>query len=117
MLWRALVGIGLGGEWSAGSVLVAETWPAEHRGKAIGLMQSGWAIGYILAALLAAAVLPACGWRPLFALGIVPALLTVWIRRNVPEPRGWRPLAAAPRRTWRAVPAAAGAPHAARHAP
>ncbi|HWQ52461.1 MAG TPA: MFS transporter [Bryobacteraceae bacterium] len=91
VLWRALVGIGLGGEWSAGAVLVAETWPAEHRGKAIGLMQSGWAIGYILAALLAAVVLPAWGWRPLFAIGIVPALLTVWIRRNVPEPQGWKP--------------------------
>ena len=56
VLWRALLGIGLGGEWSAGSVLVAETWPAAHRGKAIGLMQSGWAIGYLLAASLAAAL-------------------------------------------------------------
>src|SRR5262245_42919245 len=62
ILWRSLVGIGLGGEWSAGSVLVAETWPAEHRGKAIGLMQSGWALGYILAALLAAIMLRAHGW-------------------------------------------------------
>ena len=90
VLWRALVGIGLGGEWSAGSVLVAETWPAEHRGKGIGLMQGGWAIGYILAALLAAAVLPSWGWRPLFAVGVAPALLTVWIRRNVPEPPSWK---------------------------
>ena len=91
VLWRALVGIGLGGEWSAGSVLVAESWPAEHRGKAIGLMQAGWAVGYILAALLAAAVLPGWGWRPLFAIGLAPALLTVWIRRRVPEPPRWRP--------------------------
>ncbi len=89
VLWRALVGIGLGGEWSAGSVLVAETWPARHRGKAIGLMQSGWAIGYAAAALLAAAILPKYGWRVLFALGIAPALLTVWIRRSVPEPEIW----------------------------
>ncbi|MBI1787442.1 MAG: MFS transporter, partial [Acidobacteria bacterium] len=65
ILWRSLVGLGLGGEWSAGSVLVAESWPAEHRGKAIGLMQSGWAIGYILAAVLAAAVMPRWGWRRL----------------------------------------------------
>jgi MFS family permease len=86
LLWRSLVGIGLGGEWSAGSVLVAETWPAEHRGKAIGLMQSGWAIGYILAALLAAAVLPRWGWRPLFVVGIAPALLAGWVLWNVPEP-------------------------------
>ena len=89
-LWRAVVGFGLGGEWSAGSVLVAETWPAEHRGKAIGWMQSGWAIGYILAALLAAAILPTYGWRPLFLVGAFPALLTLWIRRAVPEPEIWR---------------------------
>jgi MFS family permease len=88
-LWRALVGFGLGAEWSAGSVLVAETWPAEHRGKAIGLVQSGWAIGYILAALLAAAILPGYGWRPLFVVGTFPALLTLWIRRAVHEPAIW----------------------------
>ncbi len=89
IVWRALVGIGLGGEWTAGSVLVAETWPDEHRGKAIGIMQSGWALGYMLAAGLAAWVLPAHGWRPLFAIGVLPALLTVWIRRHVPEPAIW----------------------------
>jgi MFS family permease len=90
ILWRSLVGIGLGGEWAAGSVLVAETWPAEHRGKAIGLMQSGWAIGYILAALLASAILPWLGWRALFAAGVLPALLAVWVRRRVAEPEIWR---------------------------
>jgi MFS family permease len=90
ILWRTLVGLGLGGEWSAGSVLVAETWPDEHRGKASGIMQSGWAIGYILAALLAALVMPAYGWRVLFAAGLVPALLAVWIRRSVPEPAMWK---------------------------
>jgi len=90
LLWRMLVGIGLGGEWSAGSVLVAETWPAEHRGKALGLMQSGWAIGYILAALLSAAILPEHGWRLLFVIGILPAFLTFWIRRHVAEPAIWR---------------------------
>ena len=90
LAWRAIVGIGLGGEWAAGSVLVAETWPARHRAKAIGLMQSGWAIGYMAAALLAAAVLPAFGWRPLFVLGILPALFTAWIRRNIAEPEIWK---------------------------
>jgi MFS family permease len=89
ILWRSLVGLGLGGEWSAGSVLVSETWPAEHRGKAIGIMQSGWAIGYILSAVLAGALLPTLGWRVLFAVGILPAFLTLWIRRNVPEPEVW----------------------------
>lgn len=86
VLWRVLVGFGLGGEWSAGSVLVAESWPAKHRGKAVGLMQSGFALGYILAALLAAAVIPAFGWRTLFVIGVAPALLLVWIRRNLREP-------------------------------
>lgn len=90
LLWRMLVGIGLGGEWSAGSVLVAETWPAEHRGKALGLMQSGWALGYILAALLAATILPAHGWRLLFVLGIAPAFFTFWIRKHVAEPAIWQ---------------------------
>ncbi len=89
MLWRLLLGIGLGGEWSAGAVLVAETWPAEHRGKAIGIMQSGWAVGYLLAALLSAAILPSYGWRPLFALGAAPALLVAWIQRRVEEPEAW----------------------------
>jgi MFS family permease len=95
LFWRVLVGIGLGAEWSAGTVLVAESWPARHRGKAIAITQSGWAIGYILASLLAAAILPVYGWRPLFAIGILPALLTLWIRRAVPEPAAWSP--AAPR--------------------
>jgi MFS family permease len=91
LFWRALVGIGLGGEWSAGSVLVAESWPAEHRAKAISFMQSGWALGYLLAAAISAVVLPAYGWRALFLVGVLPAFLTVAIRRRVSEPALWRP--------------------------
>jgi MFS family permease len=94
IFWRSLAGIGLGGEWAAGSVLVAETWPAEHRSKGIGLMQSGWAIGYMAASLMAALVLPRWGWRPLFLLGVLPACFTWWIRRNIPEPAEWRKSAA-----------------------
>ncbi len=90
ILWRFLVGLGLGGEWAAGSVLVAEEWPAQHRGKAIGLVQSSWALGYIAAALLASAVLPVWNWRILFLLGIAPAAATLWVRRNVPEPEIWK---------------------------
>jgi MFS family permease len=92
LVWRTLVGTGMGGVWSAGSVLVAESWPAAHRGKAIGLMQSGWAIGYILAALLTAAVLPHWGWRPLFVVGVAPALLAVWVLSTVRDARRteWR---------------------------
>jgi MFS family permease len=90
ILWRVLVGLGLGGEWAAGSVLVAETWPAEHRGKAISLMQSGWALGVIVAAIITAFVLPSYGWRWLFVLGVLPGFLTLWIRRNIQEPEIWR---------------------------
>src|SRR5262245_36013214 len=89
MIWRALVGLGMGGEWSSGAVLVSETWPAEHRGKAIGIMQSGWAIGYILAALATAAILPAFGWRWLFILGVLPALFVLWVRKNLRHPEVW----------------------------
>ncbi len=91
LFWRAMVGVGLGGEWSAGSVLVAESWPAEHRGKAISFMQSGWALGYMLAALISSFVLPAFGWRVLFLVGVLPALLTLLIRRKVREPELWQP--------------------------
>jgi MFS family permease len=95
LAWRALLGIGMGGEWASGAVLVSETWPPAHRNKAISIMQSGWAIGYVLAALLAAAILgsPALGneaWRWLFVAGVLPALFTIWIRRNVHEPAGDR---------------------------
>ena len=90
LFWRALIGLGLGGEWSAGALLVAETWPAEHRAKATGFMQSGWALGYILAAGVTAVVLPRFGWRALFLTGLAPAALALLIRRNVPETEIWR---------------------------
>ncbi|HYL74379.1 MAG TPA: MFS transporter [Bryobacteraceae bacterium] len=89
LAWRAVVGLGLGGAWSAGAVLVAESWPAQHRAKAIGVMQSGWALGYMLAAVVTALILPHYGWRVLFLVGILPALLTVWIQRKVKEPTIW----------------------------
>ena len=90
IMWRALVGLGMGGEWSCGSVLVAETWPAEHRGKAMGIMQSGWAIGAVFAAGLAALLLDRAGWRALFLVGALPAVAAFVIRRNVEEPPLWR---------------------------
>ncbi|MGJ5814777.1 MFS transporter [Paludibaculum fermentans] len=89
VFWRALVGLGLGGEWSAGATLVAESWPAEHRAKAVSFMQSGWALGYMAAAGLSAWILPAYGWRALFLAGVFPALVTVFIRRKVEEPEIW----------------------------
>ena len=90
VFWRAIVGLGLGGEWAAGAVLVSETWPAKHRAKAIGWMQSGWAIGYLLAAAASALILPRYGWRWLFAVGFLPAIAAVAIRRGVKEPEVWQ---------------------------
>lgn len=90
VFWRALVGIGMGGEWSCGSVLVAETWPAEHRAKGIGLMQSSWAIGALLAAGLAALVLEPYGWRVLFLIGTFPAVIAFFLRRSIEEPEIWK---------------------------
>ena len=89
-VFRILLGLGVGGEWATGAALVSETWPAEHRAKALGLMQSSWAVGYALAALAAAAVMPRFGWRAVFFVGVLPALVTVWIRRKVPEPEIWK---------------------------
>ena len=88
-IFRLLLGIGMGGEWASGAALVSETWPAEHRGKALGLMQSCWAIGYGAAAIVVALILPRFGWRAVFFVGIIPALFTLWIRRSVKEPDMW----------------------------
>jgi MFS family permease len=86
---RAMQGFGFGGEWSVGSVLVAETIQARHRGKATGLVQSSWAVGWAVAALafwgVYAIVPPASAWKLLFWIGIIPALLIVYIRRHVEE--------------------------------
>jgi len=88
-VFRLMLGLGIGGEWSTGAALITETWPAKHRGKAFGIMQSGFAVGYALAALVAAVVLPLWGWRGVFFVGVLPALFTFWIRRNVQEPEVW----------------------------
>lgn len=92
---RAVLGLGMGGEWAAGAALVAETWPAQHRAKALALVQSSWAIGYALAAAIVAVVMPHFGWRAVFFVGIIPALLTLWLRRSLREPRAWREIEAA----------------------
>lgn len=89
-VFRVLLGLGMGGEWASGAALVAETWPSEHRGKAMGIVQSSWAVGYALAAVVTAIVLPRWGWRTVFFVGVLPALLTLWIRRRVAEPEIWR---------------------------
>ena len=87
---RALMGFGFGGEWTAGAVLIGEAIRARDRGKAVGLVQAGWAIGWALSTLLFTLVfslLPAeYAWRVLFAIGIAPAPFVIWIRRFVDEP-------------------------------
>ena len=97
LVYRILLGIGMGGEWASGAALVSETWPARHRGKALGLMQSGWAIGYAAAALVNAVVQPQFGWRAVFFVGILPAFFTLWVRRNVEEPSLWHATSAVER--------------------
>lgn len=89
-VFRVLLGLGMGGEWASGAALVSETWPARHRGKALGVMQSGWAVGYAAAAIVTAIVLPQWGWRVVFFVGILPALFVLWIRRSVEEPSAWQ---------------------------
>ena len=88
-MFRFVLGLGMGGEWTTGAALIAETWRAEHRGKALGLMQSSWAIGEMIAAGVVGVVLPSFGWRAVFFVGILPALLVFWIRRDVPESQIW----------------------------
>jgi len=89
-LFRVLLGFGMGGEWASGATLVSETWPAEHRGKALGFVQSAWAIGYGAAVVVTAIVMPVGGWRAVFFVGVLPALFTAWVRRSVKEPAIWQ---------------------------
>jgi MFS family permease len=90
LMTRGLQGLGFGGEWAVGSVLMGEAIRGQHRGKAVGTVQGGWAIGWGIAAIcytVLFSVLPAAiAWRAMFWIGILPALLVFYIRRNVPEP-------------------------------
>ncbi len=90
MLCQMLLGLGMGGEWACGAALVAETWPARHRGKALALVQSSWAVGYALGAAVVALVMPHFGWRAVFFVGVAPALLTLWFQRGLREPDAWQ---------------------------
>jgi MFS family permease len=90
VLCRVVLGLGMGGEWAAGAALVAETWPAEHRGKALAVVQSAWAVGYALGAALVAVVMPRFGWRAVFFAGVIPALITFWFRSGVRESDAWQ---------------------------
>lgn len=88
-VFRVFLGLGMGGEWASGAALVSETWPSEHRGKALGLVQSSWAVGYAAAAAVVGLVLPVWGWRAVFFVGVLPAFFTLWVQKKVREPEIW----------------------------
>ncbi|WP_347557747.1 MFS transporter [Robbsia sp. KACC 23696] len=89
LITRGLQGLGFGGEWAVGAVLISETINPAVRGRVVGALQAGWAIGYAVAVALCTALFdflpPNTAWRVLFAVGLIPALLVIWIRRNIDE--------------------------------
>ena len=90
LVMRALFGIGMGGEWGVGASLAMEAAPVKLRGILSGILQSGYSIGYLLAAVAARFLLPVWGWRPMFWVGALPALLALYIRTKVPESEAWK---------------------------
>jgi len=89
LIFRALYGIGMGGEWGLGASLAMESLPTEARGLFSGILQQGYAFGYLLAALVYGIVFPFFGWRGLFVAGALPAFLVIYIRARVPESPAW----------------------------
>ena len=89
LVFRALYGIGMGGEWGLGASLAMESLPTEARGLFSGILQQGYMFGYLFAALVNAIVFPFFGWRGLFVVGALPALLVIYIRAHVPESPVW----------------------------
>ena len=92
IFFRFVLGLGMGGEWNTGATLVAETWPAHLRARALALVQGSWAWGLAAAALAAWIVLDLLhlNWRYVFFVGLLPALVTIWIRTSVPESELWK---------------------------
>ncbi len=92
VFFRFALGLGMGGEWNTGATLVAETWPTNLRAKAISIVQSAWAWGLAGAALVSWIVLDRLhlNWRFVFFVGLLPALVTLWIRKSVPESEMWK---------------------------
>lgn len=86
---RIAIGLGMGGEWTCGAALLAESWPSNLRARAMGIVQSGYAIGYALAVVVTGGLAPLLGWRGLFCLGLLPAFSTLWLQKNVAEPAIW----------------------------
>jgi MFS transporter, SHS family, lactate transporter len=94
LLLRALFGIAMGGEWGIGASLTMETIKPEARGLVSGLLQSGYPTGYLIASIVYATLYDKIGWRGMFVIGALPALLVLYIRRNVPESPNWSATAA-----------------------
>ena len=90
LVLRTIYGIGMGGEWGVGTSLAMESAPPRWRGVLSGIVQSGYSIGYLLAAVAARFILPAWGWRAMFWAGGVPALLALYIRSKVKESEAWK---------------------------
>lgn len=90
LILRALFGIGMGGEWGVGASLAMEQAPRKWRGVLSGILQSGYSIGYLIAAVASRVILQPLGWRWMFWLGALPALLALYIRTKVPESDAWR---------------------------
>src|SRR5213080_3875163 len=90
LILRALFGVGMGGEWGLGASLAMETLPAKARGLFSGILQQGYAFGFLLAAIVYWLVFPHFGWRGLFVAGAIPALLVLFIRTKVPESPAWQ---------------------------
>jgi SHS family lactate transporter-like MFS transporter len=97
LILRTLFGLGMGAEWTSGTTLAMENWPARSRGIASGILQGSWAIGYLLAATVSAVVLPLWGWRALFVCAAVPAVLVLPIRFWITESKEWTHARAAQR--------------------
>jgi MFS transporter, SHS family, lactate transporter len=94
LILRALFGVAMGGEWGVGASLTMESIPQQARGFVSGLLQSGYPAGYFLASIVYALLFQYIGWRGMFMVGVVPALLVFYIRRSVPESPSWRSTAA-----------------------
>ncbi len=86
---RAFFGIAMGGEWGVGAALAFETLPAEGRGFFSGLLQEGYVVGYLMAALVYGTLFPFVGWRGMFVIGALPAFLVIYIRTKVDESPAW----------------------------
>src|SRR6201987_6140829 len=89
-LFRALLGIGMGAEWPAGAALAMESWPARSRGIMSGLLQGSWSLGFLLASLIYGLAFSTIGWRGMLWIGILPALICVYIRFYVKESEVWQ---------------------------